>query len=122
MLRNRHSLEEKLLRDFLKRKRIEQGFSQRKLSLRLDNTPTFVSKYESGERYLLFTEVILICETLGIDAHELTHATINTLRIRPEDDHLHTECRPPIITEEQLKQASAPSSSKKRKRSLTTPS
>lgn len=118
MLRNRHSLEEKLLRDFLKRKRIEQGFSQRKLSLLLDNTPTFVSKYESGERYLLFTEAVLICEILGIDAHELTQSILNTLRTSADDDVFRIKQHPPIITEEQMKQAKTPPSAKSERRSL----
>lgn len=120
MLRNRHSLEEKLLRDFLKRKRIEQGFSQRKLSLLLDNTPTFVSKYESGERYLLFTEAVLICEILGIDAHELTQSILNTLRTRADDDVFRIKQHPPIITEEQMKQAKTPPSAKSERRSLSS--
>lgn len=63
---------EEALRTLLRQKRIEKGYSQLKLSLLLDNTRTFVSKYESGERYLTFTEVILICQVLGIDPTEVT--------------------------------------------------
>ncbi len=39
---------------------------------KLLNTPhTFVNKYEVGERYLTFTEVIDICKNLKIDIHNL---------------------------------------------------
>lgn len=62
---------EEALRTLLRQKRIEKGYSQLKLSLLLDNTRTFVSKYESGERYLTFTEVILICQVLEIDPLEI---------------------------------------------------
>lgn len=72
MKRNRSSVPEEALRTLLRQKRIEKGYSQLKLSLLLDNTRTFVSKYESGERYLTFTEVILICQVLGIDPIEIT--------------------------------------------------
>lgn len=72
MKRDRSSVPEEALRTLLRQKRIEKGYSQLKLSLLLDNTRTFVSKYESGERYLTFTEVILICQVLGIDPAEIT--------------------------------------------------
>lgn len=72
MKRDRSSVPEEALRTLLRQKRIEKGYSQLKLSLLLDNTRTFVSKYESGERYLTFTEVLLICRVLGIDPVEIT--------------------------------------------------
>lgn len=72
MKRDRSSVPEEALRTLLRQKRIEKGYSQLKLSLLLDNTRTFVSKYESGERYLTFTEVLLICQVLGIDPTEVT--------------------------------------------------
>lgn len=72
MKRDRSSVPEETLRTLLRQKRIEKGYSQLKLSLLLDNTRTFVSKYESGERYLTFTEVLLICKVLEIDPMEVT--------------------------------------------------
>lgn len=72
MKRNRSSVPEETLRTLLRQKRIEKGYSQLKLSLLLDNTRSFVSKYESGERYLTFTEVLLICKILEIDPVEIT--------------------------------------------------
>lgn len=72
MKRDRSSEPEKKLRTLLQEKRIEKGYSQLKLSLLLDNTRSFVSKYESGERFLTFTEVLLICKVLEIDPVEIT--------------------------------------------------
>ncbi|MRN11869.1 helix-turn-helix domain-containing protein [Akkermansia muciniphila] len=77
MKRDRSSVPEETLRTLLRQKRIEKGYSQLKLSLLLDNTRTFVSKYESGERYLTFTEVILICQVLGVDPMEVTRIISN---------------------------------------------
>lgn len=72
MKRDRTSEPELTLRTLLRQKRIEKGYTQLALSLLLDNTRSFVSKYESGERYLTFTEVILICKILGVDPIEIT--------------------------------------------------
>lgn len=74
MKRDRNSIQEEFLRAFLRKKRLEKGYSQLKLSLMLDNTRTFVSKYESGERYLTFTEVVLICSLLDADPCEVAHS------------------------------------------------
>lgn len=63
---------EEALRTLLRRGRKEKGYSQLKLSKILDNTRSFVSKYESGERYLTFTEVVTICHELDIDPLEIT--------------------------------------------------
>lgn len=80
MKRDRSSVPEETLRTLLRQKRIEKGYSQLKLSLLLDNTRTFVSKYESGERYLTFTEVILICQVLEVDPREITMEIANHLQ------------------------------------------
>ena len=45
--------------------------TQRDLGKRLNTPHTFVNKYEVGERYLTFTEVIEICRCLEIDVHSL---------------------------------------------------
>lgn len=68
MKRDRTSAEEVLLRAKLRERREELGISQLRLSLQLDGTRTFVSKYESGERYLTFTEVVKLCKLLKMDA------------------------------------------------------
>lgn len=70
-MRNRDSLEEKNLRKILKERRLELKLTQRELGKLLNTPHTFVNKYEVGERYLTFTEVINICKCLQIDVHSL---------------------------------------------------
>lgn len=70
-MRDRDSLEEKSLRKILKEKRLELKLTQRELGKLLNTPHTFVNKYEVGERYLTFTEVINICKNLQIDVHSL---------------------------------------------------
>lgn len=70
-MRDRDSLEEKSLRKILKEKRLELKLTQRELGKLLNTPHTFVNKYEVGERYLTFTEVINICKCLQIDVHSL---------------------------------------------------
>ena len=70
-MRDRDSLEEKNLRKILKEKRLELKLTQRELGKLLNTPHTFVNKYEVGERYLTFTEVINICKSLQIDVHSL---------------------------------------------------
>lgn len=79
MKRDRTSEPELTLRTLLRQKRIEKGYTQLDLSLLLDNTRSFVSKYESGERYLTFTEVILICKVLDVDPVEITKCVNKTI-------------------------------------------
>ncbi len=67
MKRDHHSKAEVRLRELLRERRQEKGVTQLALSLALDNTCNFVFKYESGERFLTFTEVVLICQYLDID-------------------------------------------------------
>ncbi len=71
MKRDRTTAAEVRLREMLRGRREELGLSQLRLSLLLDGTRTFVSKYESGERYLTFTEVVKLCGILGLDAAKL---------------------------------------------------
>ncbi len=65
--RDHNSSAEIRLRELLRAKRQEKGVTQLALSMALDNTCNFVFKYESGERFLTFTEVVLICQHLDID-------------------------------------------------------
>ena len=70
-MRNRNSNEEKNLRKILKEKRLELNMTQRDLGELLNTPHTFINKYEVGEQYLTFTEVINICKNLQIDVHSL---------------------------------------------------
>ncbi|GLV05369.1 hypothetical protein Amuc02_10770 [Akkermansia muciniphila] len=47
------------------------NMTQRDLGELLNTPHTFINKYEVGERYLTFTEVINICKNLQIDVHSL---------------------------------------------------
>lgn len=80
MKRDRSGVPEETLGTLPRQKRIEKGYSRLELSLLLDNTRTFVSEYESGERYPTFTEVILIRRVLGVDPREITVEIANRLR------------------------------------------
>ncbi|WP_306670363.1 helix-turn-helix domain-containing protein [Akkermansia muciniphila] len=71
IMRDRNSIEEKNLRKILKIRRLELNLTQRDLGKLLNTPHTFVNKYEVGERYLTFTEVIDICKNLKIDIHNL---------------------------------------------------
>lgn len=71
MLRPKHSKEELLLREILKSKRKSLGVTQKELAEKLGVPQSFVSKYESGERVLAFTEVLMICEALTLGILEL---------------------------------------------------
>ena len=70
-MRNRNSNEEKNLRKILKEKRLELNMTQRDLGELLNTPHTFINKYEVGERYLTFTEVINICKNLQIDVQAI---------------------------------------------------
>lgn len=70
-MRNRESLEEKTLRKILKDRRIELKLSQRDVAKDKGFPHTFVGKYEMGERFLTFTEVIEICKYLKLDIHKI---------------------------------------------------
>ncbi len=72
MERNHDCLPEVALRELLREKRQQKGYTQLKLSILLDNSKDFVYSYESGKRFLSFIEVLYICQILGVDAVEIT--------------------------------------------------
>ncbi len=72
MQRHHHSPAEVRLRELLREKRQQRGLTQLALSRALDGSRAFVAKYESGERFLTFTEVVLICKYLGVDVASVT--------------------------------------------------
>jgi hypothetical protein len=51
--------------------RQDAGLSQRALSAKLKKPPTYVSKYERGERRLDIIEFLDIVKVLGADPHEI---------------------------------------------------
>jgi transcriptional regulator with XRE-family HTH domain len=58
--------ERRLVGGLLRQARLEAGLRQQDVAERLGAPQSFVSKYESGERYLGVLEVRRICEALGI--------------------------------------------------------
>lgn len=67
MQRQRNIRQEVKLRALLKEARKKMNLSQVELSLLCKSPQSFVSKYETGERYLTFTEVLVLCKMLHID-------------------------------------------------------
>ncbi len=65
------------MRDYLKMKRKERGLSQVELAEAFGAPQSFVSKYELGERYLTFCEVLDVCRILHIDMAELLKEIVN---------------------------------------------
>ena len=57
----------KLLANELKTLREKSGLTQVQLSEKLGTPQSYVSKYENGDRYLSFIEVLAICEALAIN-------------------------------------------------------
>ena len=71
MKRNPFSANEETLRRLLRARRNELGLRQQDLAAKLGVHQSFVSKYESGDRLLTFTETINVCEALMLDPHGL---------------------------------------------------
>ena len=59
--------QQKKLLTLLRSARIDAGFTQAQLAVRLDQDQTFVSKYESAERRLDILELREVCHAIGID-------------------------------------------------------
>lgn len=71
MSRSRNNLQQVQLRTFLKDKRVFKNISQLSLAEKLNLPQSFVSKYESGERFLTFIDVIHISEVLDIEIQDI---------------------------------------------------
>lgn len=82
MIHDRYCTEELALRSLLRDRRRNAGLRQADLAERLGVPQSFVSKYESGERLLTFTETVKILREIGIDVkdvmdrlEQITHET-----------------------------------------------
>ena len=71
VIHDRYCEEELALRNFLRDRRKNAGLRQADLAERLGVPQSFVSKYESGERLLTFTETFTILRELGIDVRDV---------------------------------------------------
>jgi transcriptional regulator with XRE-family HTH domain len=63
-----------LLLEVLRSARESAGLTQAEIASKLDETQTFVSKCERGERRLDIIELRNWCAALGITMHELIHS------------------------------------------------
>lgn len=61
----------KLLASELKSLREKSNLTQTQLSEHLDKPQSYVSKYECGDRYLTFIEVLAICEVIQVNPNAI---------------------------------------------------
>ena len=73
----------RILRDLLVKAREKSGATQHQIAKKLARPQSYVSKYESGERYLDVVEFIQVCEALGINPEKIIHNLQQLLR--PKD-------------------------------------
>lgn len=55
----------------LKEARIAAGLTQLQLAQNLDKSQSYVSKYENGDRYLDFIEVLAVCDACNTNPSNL---------------------------------------------------
>lgn len=60
-----------VLRQKLVRSRVDAGLTQVALAARLNKGQSFVSKIETGERYVDVMQFVLWCEACGVSAADL---------------------------------------------------
>lgn len=68
-----------LLGAFIRRLRLNAGFSQDEVTERLGFPQSFLSKVERGERQLQVVEFVLICRTLSLEPDEMLRTYLNEL-------------------------------------------
>lgn len=88
MDRARYDKEEARLRLILKQRRQELGIRQAELAQLMGKARTFVSKYEQGERFLSFSEVVELSKWLCLDETTLIKSLRNQLPLEDEEDVL----------------------------------
>jgi transcriptional regulator with XRE-family HTH domain len=71
--------EQHRLRALLRQIRVEAGLKQADLAVKLKQSQSFVSKYESGERRLDLLELRAICAAVGISLTEFVQKFDRTL-------------------------------------------
>ncbi len=69
-MKNTHSIRYNCLIEWLTSKRQIKGLTQHDLSVQLDRSQSYVSKYENAESRLDVVELIRICAALNADPHE----------------------------------------------------
>lgn len=75
-----HSPAQRKLQELLRQVRLAAGLRQSDLAARLEQTQSFVSKYESGERRLDLLELRQICAAVGIALSEFVERFEDSLK------------------------------------------
>ncbi len=75
-MRHLRSARHRRLIEELVRAREAKGLSQRALAALLKRSPSYVSKFEAGERRLETCEFIDFCEAIDADASELIRRVV----------------------------------------------
>ena len=71
MKKSIYSEKQRKLCDFLKKARIEAGFTQTDLAKKIGKPQSFVAKYEGGERRLDVVELLEVTKLLGLSVKEV---------------------------------------------------
>jgi transcriptional regulator with XRE-family HTH domain len=74
MAKSIHSERDKQLRELLKARRKAAGLTQTVVAKRLGKPPSYVAKYEGGDRRLDVLEFLDIAAAIGFDPHGVIRA------------------------------------------------
>jgi len=74
MLNRNWDKNNEILRNELRRIRVDAGLTQEALAEKLGEKQNFISKYERGERRLSFIDVLTICKACKADPNEVIKA------------------------------------------------
>ena len=74
------------LQDLLKEIRREKDLTQTEIAVVIEQSQSFVSKYESGERILDLLEVRFICRRLGLSLVEFCTRLETKIALKKERD------------------------------------
>jgi transcriptional regulator with XRE-family HTH domain len=72
-MRHLRSVRHRTLIELLVKAREASGLSQRALAAKLKRSPSYVSKFEAGERRLEVCEFIDLCAAINTDPAEIVH-------------------------------------------------
>lgn len=76
-----------LFLETLRKARQAAGITQEELAARIQQTQSFVSKYERGERRLDIVETMAICDAIGISFHGFVENFISTIKTKRKSSH-----------------------------------
>ena len=69
-----------LVASMLKNIRVSKGYTQTDVANKLKKPQSYVSKYESSEKQLDFTELVCICKVLEVDLCEFCKEYIEKIK------------------------------------------